>query len=300
MASTRSWSRLTRGAIPGARRTLARSGALVLAVNRNASGLEDPEKTGRRAGRGARGAGRAGHPSGSRAASRSCGTCCARPRRADQRVVLVGGDGTVHAAANAPLRRAARAGAGADGSREQRRARARHPASRGAAPWPWPPGAPARPIDALRVATPDRFIYAVEAVSAGFQAEARAGYDAENSADLMQGLRALVRAVRRYRPYARERRARRSRRPTVASASDGSAARACARRTPLSSSSRTFPTSASASRSTRAPIRRTAASRRSSSRPAAAAGCCGCSPPPGAAGTSAGAACRACPRPAPA
>jgi hypothetical protein len=29
---------------------------------------------------------------------------------------------------------------------------------------------PARPLDALRVATPDRFVYALEAVSAGFQA----------------------------------------------------------------------------------------------------------------------------------
>jgi diacylglycerol kinase family enzyme len=56
-------------------------------------------------------------------------------------------------------------------------------------------------VDALRVATPDRFIYALEAVSAGFQAEARADYQAENSADLRQGLRALARAIRRYRPY---------------------------------------------------------------------------------------------------
>jgi diacylglycerol kinase family enzyme len=51
------------------------------------------------------------------------------------------------------------------------------------------------------VATPDRFVYALEAVSAGFQADARADYQAENSADLRQGLRALVRAIRRYRPY---------------------------------------------------------------------------------------------------
>ena len=61
--------------------------------------------------------------------------------------------------------------------------------------------APARPLDALRVATPDRSLYAIEAVSAGFQAEARARYDADNSADLRQGVRALVSAVRRYAPY---------------------------------------------------------------------------------------------------
>ena len=59
-----------------------------------------------------------------------------------------------------------------------------------------PRGMAATPLDALRVATPDRFVYALEAVSAGFQAEARAGYSADNSADLRQGLRALVRAVR--------------------------------------------------------------------------------------------------------
>jgi diacylglycerol kinase family enzyme len=38
-------------------------------------------------------------------------------------------------------------------------------------------------------------------VSAGFQAEARADYRAENSADLKQGVRALLRALRRYSPY---------------------------------------------------------------------------------------------------
>lgn len=66
--------------------------------------------------------------------------------------------------------------------------------------WCWW-AATARPLDALRVATPDRFVYALEAVSAGFQAEARSGYRADNSADLRQGLRALVRALRRFRPY---------------------------------------------------------------------------------------------------
>jgi diacylglycerol kinase (ATP) len=51
------------------------------------------------------------------------------------------------------------------------------------------------------VTTPDRFVYALEAVSAGFQAEARAAYDADNSADLRQGLTALLNALRRFRPY---------------------------------------------------------------------------------------------------
>jgi membrane-associated protein len=116
------------------------------------------------------------------------------------RVVLVGGDGTLHAAANAPLARlpelalvpAGRAnniahGLGIPTEKLEALAVAAN--------------ASARPLDALRVATPDRFIYALEAVSAGFQAEARADYRAENSADLRQGLRALARAIRRYRPY---------------------------------------------------------------------------------------------------
>jgi diacylglycerol kinase (ATP) len=115
-------------------------------------------------------------------------------------VVLVGGDGTLHAAANAPLARlpelalvpAGRAnniahGLGIPTEKLEALAVAAN--------------APARPLDALRVATPDRFIYALEAVSAGFQAEARADYRAENSADLRQGLRALGRAIWRYRPY---------------------------------------------------------------------------------------------------
>jgi diacylglycerol kinase (ATP) len=118
----------------------------------------------------------------------------------DRRVVLVGGDGTVHAAANAPLRRLPELALVPSG-RANNVARALGiPTSR--------PDAlavavamPARPLDALRVATPDRLVFAVEAVSAGFQAEARADYRAGNSADLRQGLRALRRAVRRYTPY---------------------------------------------------------------------------------------------------
>jgi diacylglycerol kinase family enzyme len=118
----------------------------------------------------------------------------------DLRVVLVGGDGTVHAAANAPLRRLPELALVPTG-RANNIARALGiPTGRGEA-LAVAAGAPAQPVDALRVATPDRFVYAVEAVSAGFQAEARSGYEAENSADLMQGLKALLRAVRRFAPY---------------------------------------------------------------------------------------------------
>jgi diacylglycerol kinase family enzyme len=122
-------------------------------------------------------------------------------RAADgRRVVLVGGDGTLHSAANAPLSRLPEL-ALVPAGRANNIARALGiPVGRAAALAVAVRGR-ARPLDALRVATPDRLEYAVEALSAGFQAEARSGYTAENSSDLRQGVRALVRALRRYRPY---------------------------------------------------------------------------------------------------
>jgi diacylglycerol kinase (ATP) len=119
---------------------------------------------------------------------------------AGRRVVLVGGDGSMHAAANAPLKRLPEL-ALVPAGRANNIARALGIPTARADALALAAEGRAMPLDALRVATPDRFVYAVEAVSAGFQAEARAGYDAENSADLRQGLRALVRAVRRYSPY---------------------------------------------------------------------------------------------------
>jgi diacylglycerol kinase (ATP) len=117
-----------------------------------------------------------------------------------RRVVLVGGDGTLHAAANAPLSRLPEL-ALVPAGRANNIARALGiPTSRGGA-LAVAAKAPARPLDALRVATPDRLEYALEAVSAGFQAEARGGYDADNSSDLRQGIRALLGALRRYRPF---------------------------------------------------------------------------------------------------
>jgi membrane-associated protein len=174
-------------------------GGLLVAVNRNASGLEEPRKTagelvavleelGEQA---------AGVVTGS---EQELWDVLRAAEKLDQRVVLVGGDGTLHAAANAPLRRLPELALVPTG-RANNIARALGiPVNRTEA-LAVAAGAPAQPVDALRVATPDRFIYAVEAVSAGFQAEARSGYEAENSADLWQGVKALVGAVRRYRPY---------------------------------------------------------------------------------------------------
>jgi diacylglycerol kinase (ATP) len=173
--------------------------ALLVAVNGRSSGLEDPETAGRDLvallqERGARAEAVITHSEAElwdvlRAAS-----------DLGQRVVLVGGDGTVHAAANAPLRRLPELALVPTG-RANNVARALGIPTGRADALAVAAAAPARPVDALRVATPDRFVYAVEAVSAGFQAEARADYSAENSADLRQGVRALLRALRRYAPH---------------------------------------------------------------------------------------------------
>jgi diacylglycerol kinase (ATP) len=117
-----------------------------------------------------------------------------------RRLVLVGGDGSLHAAANAPLARLPEL-ALVPAGRANNIARAlRIPTDRTGA-LAVAAHADARPIDALLVRTPDREVYAVEAVSAGFHAAARSGYRATNSSDLRQGALALAGAVRRYAPY---------------------------------------------------------------------------------------------------
>src|SRR5688572_9799224 len=117
------------------------------------------------------------------------GELAAAVREADgRRVVLVGGDGTVHAYANlgsSALPPAALLPAG----------RANNIARALGIPVDWTAaaelavrGRPA-PVDALHVETPVRSLYAVEGVSAGFHAAARHRYDGTNSADLAAGLR---------------------------------------------------------------------------------------------------------------
>jgi diacylglycerol kinase (ATP) len=117
-----------------------------------------------------------------------------------RRVVLVGGDGSLHAAANASLGRLPEL-ALVPAGRANNIARALEIPTDRASALEVAAGAPARPLDALRVSTPQQTLYALEAISAGFQAEARSAYDAENSADLRQGVRALAHAVRHFTPY---------------------------------------------------------------------------------------------------
>jgi diacylglycerol kinase family enzyme len=119
---------------------------------------------------------------------------------AGERAVLVGGDGSLHAAANAPLDELPEL-ALVPAGRANNIARALGiPVDRRGA-LETAVAARARAIDVLHVATPETSLYAVEGVSAGFQADARSRYTAENSADTRQGLRALAEALRRVAPY---------------------------------------------------------------------------------------------------
>jgi diacylglycerol kinase (ATP) len=122
-------------------------------------------------------------------------------RAADgRRLVLAGGDGTVHAFANLELPQlpvAALLPAG----------RANNVARALGIPVDWTAAAElavrGRPaaIDALHVATRERTLYAVEGVSAGFHAAARHRYDGTNSADITAGLRALAAELRAFHPH---------------------------------------------------------------------------------------------------
>ena len=118
----------------------------------------------------------------------------------DRRVVLVGGDGTVHAYANLGLPclpPAALLPAG----------RANNIARALGIPVDWTAAAElavrGRPaaVDALEVVTPERRLFALEGVSGGFHAAARHRYTGENSADLAQGVRALVSELAAFRPH---------------------------------------------------------------------------------------------------
>jgi diacylglycerol kinase family enzyme len=119
---------------------------------------------------------------------------------AGRRLVLVGGDGTVHALANVDLETLP-AAALLPAGRANNIARALGiPVDWGAAAQLAVDGAEVA-VDALRVRTPQRTLHAVEGVSAGFHAAARHRYDGTNSGDLVAGVRALVAELAAFRPY---------------------------------------------------------------------------------------------------
>jgi diacylglycerol kinase (ATP) len=170
---------------------------LTVIVNGRASGVTDPATIGARATAALR-----------RAGARDVTVVVTRDEReleevvtaaGDRRVVLVGGDGAIHAFANlaGPLPEVGLLPAG----------RANNVARALGIPIGWEHAAAvavsagARRVDALQVQTPRRTIVAVEGVSAGFHAAARHRYSADNSAALGEGLQALAAELRRFHPY---------------------------------------------------------------------------------------------------
>jgi diacylglycerol kinase family enzyme len=115
------------------------------------------------------------------------------------RLVLVGGDGTLHKALNLGMRlpevALIPAGRANNVVRGLGMPRDVATAARVAAT------ADARPLDVLRVESDRGMLWCVEALSAGIQADARSHYTGENSADLRAGVSALAGTVRRYHPY---------------------------------------------------------------------------------------------------
>lgn len=117
---------------------------------------------------------------------------------AGRRVILLGGDGSVHAVANLPGAKPELAILPAGGANNIARslgipldldAAARLAVSGGS-----------RPLDAIAARTPTRRLLVVEGVSVGFHALARAGYKGRNSADVGSAVRAGVSAVARFQP----------------------------------------------------------------------------------------------------
>ena len=116
----------------------------------------------------------------------------------ERRIVLVGGDGSVHAAANigGPKPELALVPAG----KANNLAHALgvpvdlHDAALLAVA-----GKP-RSIDAIVANTPDRRYVAIEGVSIGFHAQARSLYHGENSADIAAGVSAAARALAAFEP----------------------------------------------------------------------------------------------------
>ena len=117
-----------------------------------------------------------------------------------RRLVLAGGDGSVHAVANleGPSRDIALIPSG----RANNVAHSvgiptdpLHAATLAAA-------GDVRPLDLIEARTPDRRYVVVESVSAGFLAVARTRYRGRNSADLRAGIAAGARALASFHPYA--------------------------------------------------------------------------------------------------
>lgn len=117
---------------------------------------------------------------------------------AERRVVLLGGDGSLHAAANSPVR-AELALIPAGGANNIARSLG-IPTDFAAAARLAVEGA-ARAVDAIAVKSAEGSYLAVEGVSAGFHAIARSRYTGVNSTDTRAALRAGISAVAGFEPF---------------------------------------------------------------------------------------------------
>ena len=115
-----------------------------------------------------------------------------------RRVVLLGGDGSVHLAANSSARPDELALMPAGRANNIARSLG-IPRDLGAAAGLAVRGS-ARPFDLLAASAGDTTYFACEGVSAGFLAQARTRYSAPNSAAVGAGLRAGAAALRKFRP----------------------------------------------------------------------------------------------------
>jgi diacylglycerol kinase (ATP) len=118
---------------------------------------------------------------------------------AERRVVLLGGDGSVHAAANsaADVELALIPAGGANNIARSLGI----PLGFGAAAKLAVEGF-ARPVDAIAARTRTQSYVAVEGVSIGFHAMARANYSAKNSTDVRAGIRAGLAGLKSFEPFA--------------------------------------------------------------------------------------------------
>lgn len=115
-----------------------------------------------------------------------------------RRVVLLGGDGTLHAVANLPGRKPELALLPAGGANNVARSLGIPTELRAASELAV--HGSARPLDLIAATSGERRYLAVEGVSVGFHALARARYRSANSADLAAGLAAGLTALARFRP----------------------------------------------------------------------------------------------------
>jgi diacylglycerol kinase (ATP) len=168
---------------------------VALIVNGNASGTDAAETVARAT----RELSAAGARVQARVTTSEAGLAAAVREAADRRLVLVGGDGTVHALANLDLPALPPAALLPAGKANNIARALGIPVDWSAAARLAVRGRPAA-VDLLQVVTPERTVFAVEGVSAGFHAAARHRYNGTNSADLAAGVRALASELLAFRP----------------------------------------------------------------------------------------------------